>query len=252
LKPSLSLILPIYNSASFLEGSLAACRDWLVSMDRETELVLVDDASEDESPAILRAFVERMSGEPGPRIVLLQNEPNMGKGHAVRRGMLEATGDLRIFTDADLTYPIQNADRLIGELEGDSDVAIGSRMHSESRYIVAPEFLHYVYTRHTMGRIFNLLVRMLVVPGILDTQAGLKGFTSKAAELVFSRGDRNRFSFDVELLYIAQRHRLAIVQCPVRFIYKKEPSTVHFFKDSIVMIWSMFRVRIRGMRGKYD
>ena len=252
MKPSLSLILPIYNSAAFLEDSLVACRDWLVSMDRETELVLVDDASQDESPLILAGFAERMSGEAGPRIIVLRNDVNRGKGHAVRRGMLEASGDLRLFTDADLTYPIQNADRMIAELEGDAEVAIASRIHPESRYVVASEFLRYVYTRHTMGRIFNLLVRVLVVPGIMDTQAGLKGFTSKAAETIFPRGDRNRFSFDVELLYIAQRHRLPIVQCPVRFIYKKEPSTVHFFKDSIVMIWSMFHVRFRGMRRKYD
>ncbi len=256
MKPSLSLILPIYNSATFLEESLISCWDWLSHMDRETELILVDDGSSDTTPGILAAFAREMSeaaaDAAGPRIRLLRNEPNMGKGFAVRRGMLEASGDLRVFTDADLTYPIGNADALIAELEQGAALALASRMHADSRYIVAPDFLRYVYTRHTIGRIFNLLVRVLLLPGILDTQAGLKAFTAKATEEIFPRGDRKGFSFDVELLYIARQLDLPMAQCPVRFIYRKEPSTVNFLKDTILMVIDMLRVRLRGMRGRYQ
>ena len=251
MKASLSLILPIYNSAAFLEESLSSCWDWLAGLERETELLLVDDGSTDATPEILREFAERMCGQSGPRILLCRNEPNMGKGFAVRRGMLSATGDLRIFTDADLTYPIENAEVLIAELENGAALAIGSRMHPESRYIVAPDFLRYVYTRHTIGRVFNLLVRMVLLPGILDTQAGLKGFTAAASDQVIPRGDRHRFSFDVELLFIARQLGLSVAQCPVRFIYRKEPSTVHFFRDTLLMVWDMTLVRLRGWSGRY-
>src|SRR5205814_9751513 len=133
-----------------------------------------------------------------------------------------------------------NVGELLAALDRGAQVAIGSRMHLDSRYVVAPTFFGKLFTRHFMGRAFNLLVRMLVVPGVHDTQAGLKGFQRAAARELATPVRLDRFSFDVELLYLAQRLGLRIVECPVLFLYRQEPSTVRFIRAS----WATLHDRI--------
>jgi dolichyl-phosphate beta-glucosyltransferase len=247
---SVSLIIPVYRSAHFLEDSVRRCIDWLDALEDETELLLIDDASPDRSWELMKELVAKY-GDRKTNLRAIKNNENRGKGFSVRRGMLLARGDYRIFTDADLTYPVEDAANLLVALKQGAEVAIGSRMHKDSRYIVAPDFLRYIYSRHLFGRIFNLLVRFLVVPRIYDTQAGLKGVRGEVVEDLFPRGRLQRFSFDVELLFIARLLGLRVEQCPLQFYYRKEPSTVHFWGDSFRMFMDMLRIRWRSFRGRY-
>jgi dolichyl-phosphate beta-glucosyltransferase len=165
--------------------------------------------------------------------------------------MSAAHGSFRVFTDADLAYPVEEIDRLLHELETGSDVAIACRVLPESRYLMSPSFFHYLYTRHLMSRVFNRVVRLALLPGILDTQAGLKGFTSHAADLIFPRLTVPGFGFDVELLYIARKHGLRIHQTAVHYRYEDEPSTVRFAADAVTMLRDLTRIRWNDWRGRY-
>jgi dolichyl-phosphate beta-glucosyltransferase len=250
--PQLTLVIPVYNGARFLESSLAQAWAWLAAQQRASELLVVDDGSDDATAAILAAFAAAHAGGERCRLTALRNAKNRGKGFSVRRAFLHAAGEFVVFTDADLTYPIDNVALLVEALQRGADVAYGSRMHPDSRYVVAPTFFGTLFTRHFMGRAFNLLLRLLVVRGVRDSQAGLKGFRRAAAVLLAHRVRLARFSFDVELFYVANRHRLALADCPVRFIYRKEPSTVRFVRDSLAMVRDMLLVRWRGLTGAYD
>ena len=138
---SLTLLIPVYNGGAFLARSLERAIEFLGSMDRRAELLVIDDGSTDETPRILSACRSDV-------LRVLRNERNRGKGHAVRRGLLEAKGELIVFTDADLTYPLENVQKMLEVLGSGADVAYGSRMHSESRYVVAPGFFEKLFTRH--------------------------------------------------------------------------------------------------------
>jgi glycosyltransferase involved in cell wall biosynthesis len=250
--PSLTLVIPVYNGAGFLADTLAQAWGWLSAQERSGELLIVDDGSNDATPAILAAFAARCPAGGRTTFTALRNARNRGKGFSVRRAFLCARGDLVVFNDADLTYPLDNVNVLAQALEAGADVAYGSRMHSGSRYVVAPSFFGKLFSRHLMGRIFNLLVRLFVVRGVRDTQAGLKGCRREAAQLLARRLRLTRFSFDVELFFVARRQELRLADCPVLFIYRKEPSTVHFLRDSLAMLRDMARVRWRGFNGDYD
>ncbi len=251
-RPSLSLVIPVYRGATFLAVTLQKTWDWLATQDRATELLVVDDGSDDATPAILAEFATRCTPSSDRTFTLLHNARNRGKGFSVRRAFLLARSDLVVFTDADLTYPLENVPVIVKALEDGADVAYGSRMHANSRYIVAPSFFGKLFTRHTMGRAFNLAVRVLAVPGVFDTQAGLKGCRKAAAERLAGRVQLSRFSFDVELFAVARRLGMHLADCPVLFVYRKEPSTVHFVRDSLAMLRDMLRVRWRCLRGVYD
>lgn len=262
-KPSLTLVIPVFNGASFLADSLQQAFAWLGRQDRSTELLVVDDGSSDATGAVIAAFAEQVRTAAGPKVTALRNPSNRGKGYSVRRALLHATGELIVFIDADLTYPIENVANLVAVLEarsdgagdgvgaGAGDVVIGNRMHADSRYVVAPSFFGKLFSRHFSGRVFNLLVRSLVLPGVFDSQAGLKGFRRAAALALAPRVRLDRFSFDVELLFVARQLGLRIADAPVRFVYRKEPSTVHFVRDSLAMLRDIIKVRWRGFRGLY-
>lgn len=242
----LSLVIPIHNGADRLPEVLVAVADWLCRASMCSELVLVDDGSEPRVAARLRDFA---AGTASVR--LLVNERNRGKGFAVARGMAAAVGRYRVFTDADLAYPIEEVARILAQLEAGTDIAIACRVLPESRYLISPSFFRYLYTRHVMSRTFNWAVRHTLLPGLLDTQAGLKGFSARAAELVFRKLTVAGFGFDVELLYVARRLGLSIVQTPVRFRYESEPSTLRFTRDAITMLGDLARIRWNGLRGRY-
>ncbi|MEO6593611.1 MAG: glycosyltransferase, partial [Planctomycetota bacterium] len=225
---------------------------WLEERGPPAELLVVDDGSSDATPAILAEFADAVQGHERLTFCALHNARNRGKGYSLRRAFLHARGELVVFTDADLTYGVDNVTEVVKALQKGADVVIGSRMHPDSRYVVAPTFFGKLFTRHLSGRIFNLLVRLLVVPGVRDSQAGLKGFQRQAAQALAERVRLDRFSFDVELLFVARRMGLRLVDCPVWFVYCKEPSTVHFVRDSLAMVRDMLRVRWRGFRGVYE
>ena len=244
--PYLSLIVPVYNGADRLPASLAELRAYLGAQSYAWELILVDDNSGPETRAILEAFTRSM-----PAVVLLRNEENRGKGYAVTRGMRAAVGKYRVFTDADLAYPATEVGKILADLEGGADVAIACRVLAESRYLMSPSFFSYLYTRHVMSRVFNAMVRWTLIPRVLDTQAGLKGFTAHAAEIVFPRVTIPRFGFDVEALFIAKKHALSLAQTAVFFRYDEEPTTVRFVEDAIRMIRDLLHIRRNDWRGRY-
>lgn len=250
--PSLTFVLPVYNGARFFGDTLQKAWQWLGEREGERELLVVDDGSSDATAAVIEAFAAKRAPCPGQRLTVVRNPRNCGKGFSLRRAFLLASGDHVVFTDADLTYAMHNAEPLLAALAGGAMVAYGSRMHADSRYVIAPTFLPKLYTRHVMGRVFNLLVRALVVPGIRDTQAGIKGFSRTAAREFAARIRLDRFSFDVELFFIAQRLGMRVVECPVEFLYRKEPSTLRFVQDSLRMVRDMLLIRWRGLRKAYD
>jgi glycosyltransferase involved in cell wall biosynthesis len=165
--------------------------------------------------------------------------------------MLHATGKYRVFVDSDLAYPSCQISKVLKVLEAGNDIAVACRVLPDSRYVMSPTFFHYLYTRHMLSRAFNWVAQALLLPGILDTQAGLKGFTALAAETVFSRQRLNGFGFDLECLYIARTHNLTIAQTPVDFHYHDEPSTISFVKHGSEMFFDLMRVRRNGARGLY-
>ena len=244
----LSIVIPVHNGEDALPCNLTAVAAWRRRQTRRTEVVLVDDGSGPAAARVLRDFV---AGGEGAGFTLLRHDPNRGKGYAVVRGMLAATGRHRVFTDADLAYPIEEAAKVVAQLEAGSDVAVACRVLPESRYLMSPSFFHYLYTRHLMSRAFNWAVRLTLLPGILDSQAGLKGMTAAAAETVLPRLTIPGFGFDVELLYVARRLGLRVTQAAVNFRYDSEPTTVRFAGDAITMLGDLLRIRWNSLRGRY-
>ena len=231
--PALSLVIPVFNAADQLPATLQALDQFAAQSSDRQEVLFVDDcSSEVETQLMLEDFAR---GREGVRV--LRNACNRGKGYSVTRGMLAARGRYRVFTDVDLAYPLDQVQRIVGELARGADVAIACRVLPESRYL--------------MSRAFNRVVQKFLLPGILDTQAGLKGFTAAAAELCFRRTTIPGFGFDIECLYIAQQHGLAIKQTAVNFRYDDEPTTVRFARDSRRLLQDIWQVRTSAWRGLY-
>jgi dolichyl-phosphate beta-glucosyltransferase len=249
--PYLSVIVPVWNGAVRLPRTLFALHGFLVRQQFPAELIVVDDCSSDETVRVIGGFRDAADAN-GAAIRVLRNQRNRGKGFSVARGMLAATGAVRVFTDADLAYPAEEIGSILDALEKGYDVAIACRVLPQSRYVMSPTFFPYLFTRHVMSRGYNALVRRLLVTSVLDTQAGLKGFTQKAAELIFPRLTIPRFGFDVECLYIAQKHGQRIAQVPVTFRYDDEPSTVRFAHDGVRMLGELGRILINARKGRYD
>jgi len=245
--PALSLVIPVYNAAEQLPATLDAVDAFAERFDASLEVLFVDDhSSEVETQLILADYARQ---RPFARV--LRNAANRGKGFSVTRGMLAARGMHRVFTDVDLAYPLDEVHKIIAQLHAGHDIAIACRVLPESRYLMSPSFFHYLYTRHLMSRAFNKVVQTFLLPGILDTQAGLKGFTAAAAVLCFSRTTIPGFGFDIECLYIAQQHGLAIQQTAVNFRYDDEPTTVRFARDSNRMLQDIWKVKTNAWRGQY-
>ena len=228
----LSIIIPAYNEARRIATTLDRIHAYLAERHLDGEVIVVDDGSQDDTPAIVRA---RAAGWDGLRLVSLKS--NAGKGEAVRRGMAAARGRIRIFSDADLSVPIDELDKLLEPLHKGAAVAIASRGLRRSRLEVRQP-----WHRQTMGRIFNRLVRLTVLEGISDTQCGFKAFTAEAAATLFPPLGTRRFGFDVEVLYRARRSGFTIAEVPTRWINSPQ-SKVSPFSDSIVMLFELMAIR---------
>jgi dolichyl-phosphate beta-glucosyltransferase len=165
--------------------------------------------------------------------------------------MREARGEYAVFTDADLAYPPTEVGKILRALEDGMDLAIATRVDSESRFIMSPAFFGYLYTRHVGSRVFNWLVRRSLGLSVYDTQAGLKGFNRKAREIIFSRQRLEGFTFDVELIYIAQKFGLCLREVPVVFRYFSEPTTVSFLMQSLASLRDLLTIRSQDRKGVY-
>jgi dolichyl-phosphate beta-glucosyltransferase len=234
--PSLSVVVPAYNEAGRLPATLARILAYLQGLDREHEIVVVDDGSTDATTQVARAA--------GGDVRVLRHEPNRGKGYAVRRGMLEATGARRLITDADLSTPVEELATLEAQIERGFDVAIGSRAVAGARIEV-----HQPAYREAMGRVFNRLVQALLLPGLCDTQCGFKLFTAGAAQAAFSVSSLDGFSFDVEALYVARRRGLRIAEVPVT--WRNDAATRVGLGGGATAFADLLRIRHRAWRGAY-
>lgn len=240
-QPFLSVVIPAYNEAGRIGNTLEAIRRYAGSKDFPIELIIVDDGSGDSMPAFLR---EVAAGWPVMRI--LRNEPNRGKGYSVRRGVLEAQGVYILFTDADLSTPIEEADKLATVLESkQADAAIGSRaLQRELIGIRQPRL------RQWAGLFFNLLVRFFTGLGIRDTQCGFKLFRRETTRRAFELQRTDGFGFDPEILFLIQRCGGKIIEVPVR--WNNDPATkVRFLRDSTKMFAGLAALRWRALTGKY-
>lgn len=239
----LSIVVPIWNGAERLSAVLPELAEWMGRKSFRIELILANDGSDAVTSRLLERFAADHHG-----VILMDEMPHQGKGSAVVAGMLTARGKFRVFVDSDLAYPATEIDKILQVLESGSDVAVACRVLPDSRYVMSPAFIHYLYTRHLLSRSFNRAIRALLLPGLLDTQAGLKGFTADAAATIFNRVTISGFGFDLECLYIARVHALSISQVPVLFRYDDEPSTVRLVKDAFLMAGNIVTIRLRGPR----
>ena len=236
----LSVIIPAYNEENRLPATLKEIGSYLDQGKTDYEIIVVDDGSKDKTTL----KVKEIKNNNG-RVQLLQNEKNRGKGFSVRKGILAAQGEYILFYDADGSTPISELEKLLEKLRAGYDIAIGSRGLKESQIRVRQPLY-----REYMGKIFNRLVRLLTVPGIADTQCGFKCFRRETARELFTLQKIKRFSFDVEILYLAQKGGYKIVEVPV--VWMNSPvSRVGLIKDSLQMLFDLFRIRlIHGFDGK--
>lgn len=233
-RPSLSIVIPAYNEAERLPASLRRVMQWLDESGWQAEVLVVDDGSSDQTVAVAEAFAEQDN-----RLRVLSLGRNRGKGAAVRHGVQAARCDLVLFSDADLSTPIEEVDKLAQAVADGADVAIGSRDVRDS-HIEA----HQPWYREAMGRTFNRIVQTLTLPGIKDTQCGFKLFTAPAAKAAFGHMSIEGFAFDVEVLFIARRLGFSIAEVGVRWI-NDERTTVDPVWDSARMLADVMRVRLR-------
>ncbi|MFZ0635118.1 MAG: dolichyl-phosphate beta-glucosyltransferase [Candidatus Acidiferrales bacterium] len=237
--PELSIIIPAYNEGTRLPRGLEKIRAYLDERHLDAEVLVVDDGSNDGTARIVE---ERRRVWPAVRLV--SNGVNRGKGYSVRHGMLESRGRIALFTDADLSSPIEEAEKLLGALR-DADIAFGSR--ALDRKLIS---VHQSRMRELAGIIFNGFVKLFTGLRFEDTQCGFKAFAMPQSRIIFTQQRIERFGFDPEILFLAKRHGLRAVEVPVRWAH--DPATkVHVLRDSVHMFWDLFVIRWNAVTGKY-
>jgi dolichyl-phosphate beta-glucosyltransferase len=237
--PELSIVIPSYNEELRLPATLKQIAAFLPSLGAETEILVVDDGSKDRTAEVAQSF-----GSILPNLRVISNGVNRGKGFSVRHGMQEARGRIVLFTDADLSAPIEEAPKLLDALK-DYDVSIGSRALDRSLITV-----HESRFREFAGIIFNTIVRTILRLPFVDTQCGFKAFRRERCQILFEQQRIERFGFDPELLYLARHHGLRTTEIPVRWGHS--PATkVNMFRDSIRMFVDVFTIRWNSLLGRY-
>ena len=231
MTPEISIVIPAFNEALRLPATLDRVERHLAAINVPVEVIVVDDGSRDSTVQVVRERAARW-----PQLSLLVAERNGGKGGAVRLGMAAARGRYRIFSDADLSVPIDDMEKLLRPLRAGAGVAIASRGLRESQVE-----LHQPWYRETMGKIFNRLVRIFVLAGVRDTQCGFKAFTAEVADRVFPQLQTRGFGFDVEVLYRAQQAGYKIVEVPTRWINSPQ-SRVHPIRHSTMMFLELLAI----------
>jgi len=236
----LSIIIPAYNEEKRLPVYLARILEYLELQDISYEIIVVDDGSHDLTAEVVDRFKQE-----NVRVKLIRLSRNGGKGCAVRAGMLQASGKLRLFADADGATPIAELERLQKAIDSGADVAIASRAMKDDSCIINAH-LH----RKVIGRVFHYIVTTLTVKGIHDTQCGFKLFTAEAAQAVFPLQRIDDFGFDVEILYLCQRYGYRIAEVPVNWT-DIAGSKVSLIRDSLRMFADIFRIRFNDLTGVY-
>jgi len=234
--PKLSIVIPSYNEELRLPESLEKIAKYIRDQEPNTEVIVVDDGSTDRTAAVAESW---RGGIPQLRVV--SNGVNRGKGFSVRHGSL---GEIVLFTDADLSSPIEESEKLLAALVS-HDVAIGSRAVDRSLIEV-----HESPFREFAGIVFNRIVQVILRLPFVDTQCGFKAFRRERCHIIFEQQTIERFGFDPELLYLARHHGLSIAEVPVRWAHS--PATkVNMLRDSVQMFLDVFVIRWNALRGRY-
>ncbi len=233
--PFLSVVIPAYNESLRLPHTLDRCVTFLESWNNTWEIVVVDDGSVDDTASVVEGFHAR-----DPRIRLLHANHG-GKGSAVRAGMLNAAGRWRLFADADLSMDLSELPKFF---EQPADVAIASREAPGAARIGEP------FGRHLVGRLFNLAVRALVVPGVHDTQCGYKLFSDASARALFRASRINGFAFDVELIFLARRAGLCVREIPI--VWRHKPGSRVRMQTGLAAFRQLLEIRRNALLGRYD
>lgn len=239
--PSVTIVIPAYNESARLGRTLDRILDFAYREAWPAEIIVVNDGSTDQTAELVQAYAER-----SPSVRLLSNPGNRGKGYSVRNGILHANGEFILFTDADLSSPIEEAPKLFRALEDGFDIAIGSRW-------VRPELQtqRQSVTRQILGRVFNGFLRLFLGLKFNDTQCGFKALRQPAAKAVFPLQKVDGWGFDPEILFLAQKMGLSIAEVPVVWAHD-DGTRIHPLTDGAKMIADMIRIRWYDLSGKYD
>jgi len=238
--PQLSVVIPAYNEQTRLPATLNAVHEYLTRRAITFEILVVDDGSHDSTPELVQSFAD---AHPGVR--LLSYQPNQGKGHAIKTGILSAKGDLMLIDDADGSSPIEEVERLESAIADGADIAIGSRAKpDETREVKALAY------RKIVGNTFNFIVQRLLLPGIYDTQCGFKLFKADVARDLFSVSQINGYGFDVEVLHIAKRRGYRTAEVGINW-HNVEGSKVNVLVDSPKMFVEVLKIAFWSASGRY-
>jgi glycosyltransferase involved in cell wall biosynthesis len=239
--PQYSIVIPAYNEAARIHGALESVVACIRRWEWYAEVVVVDDGSRDRTAAIIREFAAN-----APEVRLLQNPANRGKGYSVRHGVLQSLGEIVMFTDADLSAPIEEAEDLFAAIAAGADIAIGSRWLERDRQTIRQPLY-----RQFFGRCFNAVTRAVMGLPFADTQCGFKAFTRAAAQTVFQLETIERWGFDPEILFIALKRGYRVVEVPVTWGHD-ERSRISYLKDGMRMLQDIAIVRWNALLGRYS
>ena len=239
--PRYSLVIPAYNESARIELTLARVLECVRSRGWDAEILVVNDGSTDNMETLVTSMLDLH-----PRLHLINNPGNRGKGYSVRNGLLQAAGEIVLFTDADLSAPMVEAERLFAAIEAGADVAIGSRWLDRER-----QTKHQPLYRRFFGRCYNWLTRRVMGLPFKDTQCGFKAFRREAAQVIFRLQTIERWGFDPEILFIARKLHYRIVEVPVTWGHD-ERSRLSYLRDGTQMLKEMMEIRRNFIRGRYD
>lgn len=235
-----SIVIPAYNESRRIRPTLEKILAYVAKQGWDSEIIIVNDGSRDNTAEIIHKYAQ-----DHPIVRLIENPGNRGKGFSVRNGMLNARGDVMLFTDADLSAPIEEAPKLLDCIANGADIAIGSRwlraeLQTERQSL----------QRQLFGRAFNLALRILLGLRFKDTQCGFKAFNRRAVESVFAQQQIERWGFDPELIFLAQKNGFRVVEIPVQWAHE-EGGSIHPLRDGIRMVLDVLRIRWNWVSGKY-
>lgn len=239
--PKYSIVIPAYNESARIPATLEAVLACIRANAWDAEVVVVNDGSTDTTAQLVRDMARE-----APEIRLLENPGNRGKGYSVRHGVLQALGDVVMFTDSDLSAPIEEAERLFAAIAGGADIAIGSRWMATSRQTHRQPLY-----RQFFGRCFNAVCRMVMRLPFADTQCGFKAFTRTAAQTVFQLQTIERWGFDPEILFIALKRGLKVVEVPVSWAHDAR-TRMSYLRDGLQMLKELVIVRWNALTGRYN
>jgi glycosyltransferase involved in cell wall biosynthesis len=241
LAATYSIVIPAYNESARIRATLDKVLAHIGERGWNAEVLIVNDGSSDDTAQIVQQYASQH-----PALRLLENPGNRGKGYSVRNGMLHASGEWMLFSDADLSSPIEEADKLMAALAGGADVAMGSRWLRKELQ-TQPQPLY----RQFYGRIFNVALRIILGLHYRDTQCGFKAFTRQSTDLIFPLQHIERWGFDPELLFLARKFGLKVEEVPVKWAHR-EGTRLNPLRDGLRMFLEILKIRWYSLTGKYD